>query len=237
MSKKSFTSVVLVLGIVFSTVFFNACGVARDFTYIKQKTFGVSNVTNEEEFEKNIKVKSKKRKVNKVKVTQNVIYGPSIGYGSISLEERLEYSEKTDNDYGLFRYRFYYDYSTPDVIMIFIDEDSGFCFYSANDQSGREFKLAVGWPKDNLFNEYTTYRELYTLYLPLEYVEENKNKKGIVLDLISDEKGWGSNFGAALSSKKTNLSRTFHIPKFYINAFLNAIEKHRPKEVSNNLQK
>lgn len=224
----------LVFAFMFAVLSFSGCGMARDITYIKQKTFGVGNVETQEELEKNIRVKSKKRKINKVKVEQNVIYTPEIGYGSVSKEERLKYSDKTDNKYGLFRYRLYYDYLIPETIQVFIDVDSNFYFSSAVDQDGTEFNLIPSWPKDHLFNSLTNYVELYTIYLPFEYVEAHQDDSAIVIDLLSDKKGHANNFATALTSKASDLSRTFHIPQYYIKGFLNAIEQHKPLQNDDN---
>ena len=228
MKKNYFFIMGLIFIFAFVAASFSGCGPARDLTYIKQKTVGVSNVETEQKTESGIKIKKKNRKIDKVKVKQNVIYAPPIGYGSVKKEERLKYSDKTDKKYGLFRYRFYYDYLTPDVILVFIDVDSDFQFISAKDQSGVEFKLAGSWPKDHLFNDFTTYEELYTIYLPYEYVKSNK-EKGIVIDLISNSIGHTNNLGAAFLGDE-NLSRTFHIPQFYIKGFLSAIDKHKPEQ-------
>ncbi|AKL98193.1 hypothetical protein [Endomicrobium proavitum] len=210
----------------FAIISFSGCSVARDLTYIKQKMVGISNVETQQDVESKIRVKSKKRKVDGVKVQQNVIYADEIGYGSISKKERLKYSDKTDKEYGLFRYRFYYDYSTPDVILVLIDTDSNFYFESALDQSEVKFGFTHLWPENNLFNDYTTYAELYTIYLPFEYVEANKDN-AIVIDLISSTDGHAKGFGTAFL-KAENLSRTFHIPQFYIKGFLSAIDKYKP---------
>ena len=230
MKKNCFFVVIAMFLFSFTVMFLNGCGIARSATYIKQSTVGVRELKSQEDVEEKIRVKNKNRKINKVKVEQNVIYAPEIGYGSISKEERLKYSDKTDKKYGLFRYRYYYDYLTPEEIMIFIDVDSNFYFSSCFDQSGKEFKLYPAWPKDNLFNDVTTYVELYTICLPFEYVKANQNK-AIVIDLISNAEGHTSgldNLGAAFFSEKTNLSRTFHIPIFYTKGFLSAIDKHNP---------
>ena len=232
MNQNYFFTIALMLIFAFVAASFSGCGIVRDLTYIKQSAVGVDNVKTEQETESGITVKKKNRKIDKIKVEQNVIYGPPIGYDTVKKEERLKYSNKTDKKYGLFRYRFYYDYLTPDVILVFIDVDSNFKFISAKDQSGVEFKLISSWPKDHLFNDFTRYSELYTIYLPYEYVKANKDK-GIVIDLISNSKGFAnnmSNAGAAFFSEAEDLSRTFHIPPFYMKGFLSAIDKHKPEQ-------
>jgi hypothetical protein len=229
MKKNYFFAITLILSFGFSVLFFSGCGVYRELTYIKQKTVGVNNAETEKEVESGVSVKSKNKKIDKVKVVQNVIYAQEIGYDSISKEERLKHSPNTDKYYGLFRYRFYYDYLTPDVILVFIDIDYSFGFFAAVDQSGVEFKLEHSWPKDHLFWGPVTYEELYTIYLPLKYVEANKDK-AIVIDLKSNAEAYPHKLGAAFYADKENLSRTFHIPKFYIKGFLRAIDKHRPEQ-------
>jgi len=229
MKKNYFFAVTLMLLFAFTVVFLSGCGIARSLTYMKQKTVGVRELKDQEDVEKKIRVKDKTRKVNKVKVEQNVIYAPEIGYDSISKEERLKYSDKADKKHGLFRYRYYYDYLTPEVIMIFIDVDYNFYFSSALDRSGKEFKLINHWPKDHLFSDVTTYVELYTIHLPFEYVKANHDKV-IVIDLISEAEGYEQKLGSAFFSEKTNLSKTFHIPIFYTKGFLSAIDKHNPAQ-------
>jgi len=227
MKKNCFFAVIAMFLFSFTIMFFSGCSVAGDLLYMKQSAVGVGGLEDQEEVEKKIRVKNKKRKINNVTVEQNVIYTPEIGYGSISKEERLKYSDKTDNDYGLFRYRYYYDYATPEVVMIFIDVDTNFDFHSAFDQSGKELKLIKDWPNDHLFNDFTRYRELYTIYLTFEYVKANKNK-AIVIDLISDKEGAAVALGSAFWGEVKNFSRTFHIPIFYTKGFLSAIDKHNP---------
>jgi len=139
----------------------------------------------------------------------------------------LKYSDNADKHYGLFRYRYYYDYLTPDVILILIDVDYSFYFRSAVDRSGVEFKLEHSWPKDHLFSGTAVYKELYTIHLPLKYVKANKDK-AIIIDLISDEKAYPAKLGSAFYAEKENLSRTFHIRSFYTRGFLSAIDKHTP---------
>ncbi|MCL1865683.1 MAG: hypothetical protein FWF73_07725 [Spirochaetes bacterium] len=229
MKKNYFFTIVVIFVFAFIVASFSGCGIVRDVTYIKQTTVGVSNVKTEQETESGIKSKRKNIKINNVKIVQNVIYAPEIGYDSISKEERLKYSDKTDKKYGLFRYRFYYDYLTPEVILVFIDVDSNFYFESAVDQTGVKFELKSSWPKDNLFGGTALYKELYTIYLPFEYVKANKDK-GIVIDLISNSTGHTNNLGAAFFSEAENLSRTFHIPQFYIKGFLSAIDKYKPEQ-------
>ena len=229
MKKNYFFTIAVILVFAFIVASFSGCSMAASAVYMKRSIAGVSNIQTEQEVESDIKAKRKNRKINKVKVEQNVIYAPSIGYGSIKKEERLKYSDKTDKNYGIFRYRFYYDYSTPDKILLFIDVDSDFKFVSAVDQSGTEFKLEPSWPENNLYSDVGMYRELYTVYLPLKYVEANKNK-AIVIDLISNSEGYAVSLGSAFYSDIENLSRTFHIPQFYIKGFLSAIDKHKPEQ-------
>ena len=229
MKKNYFFTIALMSIFAFVAASFSGCGIARDLTYIKQSAVGVDNVKTEQETESGITVKKKNRKIDQIKVEQNVIYGPPIGYDTVKKEERLKYSDKTDKKYGLFRYRFYYDYLTPDVILVFIDVDSNFKFISAKDQSGVEFKLISSWPENHLFNDFTSYRELYTIYLPYEYVKAKK-EKGIVIDLISNTTGRAVGWGSAFFSEDENLSRTFHISPFYMKGFLSAIDKHKPEQ-------
>ena len=229
MKKNYFFTIALILIFGFSALSFIGCGMGASAAYMKRSIVGVSNVESEQEVESEIKAKRKNRKMDKVTVEQNVIYGPSIGYGSIKKEERLKYSDKTDKNYGIFRYRFYYDYSTPDVILVFLDVDTYFRFVSAADQAGVTFKLDKGWPENHLYSDIGMYRELYIINLPLKYVETNKNK-AIVIDLISNSEGYAVSLGSAFYSDKENLSRTFHIPQFYIKGFLRAIDKHKPEQ-------
>jgi len=234
MKKNCLNFIGMLFVCICASLFFTGCSMVRDLTYIKQKAVGVDNVETQEELEKDITVKSKNIKNDGVQVKQYVIYTPEVGYDAISKEERLKYSSKTDKKYGLFRYRLYYDYLIPDKVQIFIDVDSNFYFHSAVDQSGVKFELIRGWPKNHLFGGTALYRELYTVYLPLKYVQSQKEKPAIVIDLLSDKEGVTNNLGTAFFDDNENLSRTFHIPQFYIKGFLNAIKKYDPANSEEN---
>jgi hypothetical protein len=214
--KRKLGIFVAAVSFVVSASIVPGCGVARNLVYIKQKAVGVSNPKTQADVENGIVFKSKNKKIGGVKTTVNAIWASAIGYGSISKEERRKYSEKAvDGYFGvLFRYRFYYDYSVSDEILLLIDTDQAFDFTSAKDQASVEFKLSSLWDKKLLFNDFTTYKDLYTISIPVSYIQENQNK-GIVIDF---------------AGKKQERNRTIHIPKYYIKGFLAAINKYKDEQ-------
>ncbi len=209
------------------SIFFalTGCSFIGDTKYLKKKIVGVSNVKTQEEVENKSSVNSKKIKIDGVKREKNIVYSPVMGYGSIPKEERLSYADNTDNSYGLFEYRFYYDYSIPDTIFLLIDVDAKHRFISVTDETNRNFEITKGWEKNTkkMLKETVRYVELYTISLPFEYIEQRQEDRAIVLNLQSDNKF--SFMDNLFLVTDLDRSRTFHIPQYYIKGFLNAIQQ------------
>ena len=213
------------------SIFFalTGCSFIGDTKYLKKKIVGVSNVKTQEEVENKSSVKSKKIKIDGVKRKKTIVHSPVMGYGSIPKEERLSYADNTDNSYGLFEYRFYYDYSKPDTIFLLIDVDAEYRFISVTDETNRNFEITKGWEKNIMIKDYVRYVELYTISLPFEYVEQRQEDKAIILNLQSDNKfSFTDNLFRVTGLDR---SRTFHIPQYYIKGFLNAIQQKAPDKL------
>ncbi|MDR3243227.1 MAG: hypothetical protein LBT79_00595, partial [Elusimicrobiota bacterium] len=141
--------------------------------------------------------------------------------------EKEAYSQKTkDIDYyGIFGYRLRYDYAKPNEVLIVMRmrADVAYVFHEAKDSSDNILPIEKHKSKKYGFDvNYARASEVFIVSISLEYLQSNKNK-GIVLDLASKNSGGGV-FGMI---GRKNLSRTFHIPPYYINAFLSGLDDYR----------